>query len=66
MCVECGCYGTVTPYGVGGRKVTAAPTPADVSIYNNIKIVPIGEGVEKEEGKKHESGESKAIEKAGE
>ena len=65
MCIECGCYGTVTPYGVGGRKVTAAPTPADVSIYNNIKVKPVGE-TEMEEGKEHESGESMAMEKAGE
>ena len=43
MCIDCGCYGTVNPYGVGGRPVNAAPTPADVSKYNNIKPEVIGE-----------------------
>lgn len=57
MCVECGCYGTVTPYGVGGRKVTAAPTPADVSIYNNIKIKPVGETMAGEKEMEEEDGD---------
>lgn len=26
MCAECGCYGAVQPYGVGGRDVNAKPT----------------------------------------
>ena len=42
MCVECNCFGTVTPYGVGGRTPTQAPKPADVSIYNK-PIIRIGE-----------------------
>jgi len=57
MCVECGCYGTVTPYGVGGRKVTAAPTPADVSIYNNIKIKPVGETMAGQKEMEEEDGD---------
>jgi len=42
MCVECNCFGTVTPYGVGGRTPTQAPKPANVSIYNK-PIIRIGE-----------------------
>jgi hypothetical protein len=34
MCIKCGCYGTVSPYGVGGRKVNAAPPAANVAQYN--------------------------------
>ena len=42
MCVECNCFGTVTPYGIGGRTPTQAPKPANVSIYNK-PIIRIGE-----------------------
>ncbi len=42
MCIDCGCYGTVSPYGVGGRKVNSAPTPANVAQYNK-PIVRLGE-----------------------
>ena len=42
MCVECNCFGTVTPYGVGGRTPTQAPKAPDVSIYNK-PIIRIGE-----------------------
>lgn len=42
MCVDCGCYGTVTPYGVGGRTPTQLPKAPDVSKYNK-PIVRIGE-----------------------
>lgn len=42
MCVECNCFGTVTPYGVGGRTPTQAPKPANVSIYQK-PIIRIGE-----------------------
>ena len=49
MCVDCGCYGTINPYGVGGRSVNAAPTLADVSKYNKIKTKPVGE-TEDEDG----------------
>ena len=43
MCIKCGCYGSVNPYGVGGRAVNAAPTEANIAQYNNIKIVRVGE-----------------------
>jgi hypothetical protein len=43
MCIKCGCYGSVNPYGVGGRAVNAAPTEANIALYNNIKIVRVGE-----------------------
>jgi hypothetical protein len=43
MCIKCGCYGSVNPYGVGGRAVNAAPAEANIALYNNIKIVRIGE-----------------------
>lgn len=42
MCVECNCFGTVTPYGVGGRTPTQAPKEPNVSIYNK-PIIRIGE-----------------------
>lgn len=28
MCYECGCYGAVTPYGVGGREMNQSPKEA--------------------------------------
>ena len=28
MCYKCGCYGTVTPYGIGGRDVNQPPKKA--------------------------------------
>ena len=28
MCYECGCWGSVTPYGVGGREMNQAPKDA--------------------------------------
>lgn len=43
MCIKCGCYGSVTPYGVGGRAVNASPTEANIAQYNDMKIVRIGE-----------------------
>ena len=43
MCIKGGCYGSVNPYGVGGRALNAAPTEANIALYNNIKIVRIGE-----------------------
>lgn len=45
MCIKCGCYGTVSPYGVGGRKVNSAPTAANVAQYN-VPIVRIGDAPE--------------------
>jgi hypothetical protein len=42
MCIDCGCYGTVTPYGVGGRTPTELPKAPDVSKYNK-PIIRIGE-----------------------
>jgi len=42
MCVECNCFGTVTPYGVGGRTPTQAPKAANVAQYNK-PIIRIGE-----------------------
>ena len=42
MCIKCGCFGTVTPYGVGGRTPTELPKAPDVSKYNK-PIVRIGE-----------------------
>jgi hypothetical protein len=30
MCVECGCYGAVNPYGIGGRDVNKPPVQATV------------------------------------
>lgn len=45
MCIKCGCYGTVSPYGVGGRNVNSAPTQANVAQYN-IPIVRIGDAPE--------------------
>ena len=42
MCIECNCFGTVTPYGVAGREVGSAPAPANPELYNK-PIVRIGE-----------------------
>jgi hypothetical protein len=42
MCVECNCFGTVTPYGVGGRTPTELPKAANVAQYNK-PIIRIGE-----------------------
>ena len=42
MCVECNCFGTVTPYGVGGRTPTQLPKAPNVAIYNK-PIIRIGE-----------------------
>lgn len=42
MCIECNCFGTVTPYGVAGRDVNAAPAPANPELYNK-PIIRIGE-----------------------
>jgi len=42
MCIDCNCFGTVTPYGVGGRAVGSAPAPANPELYNK-PIVRIGE-----------------------
>jgi hypothetical protein len=57
MCIKCGCYGSVNPYGVGGRAVNAAPTEANIAQYNNMKIPRIGEGEPME--KKEDSNEEK-------
>jgi hypothetical protein len=42
MCIECNCFGTVTPYGVGGRTPTELPKAPNVAMYNK-PIVRIGE-----------------------
>ncbi len=42
MCIECNCFGTVTPYGVGGRTPTQLPKAPNVAIYNK-PIIRIGE-----------------------
>jgi hypothetical protein len=44
MCVECNCFGTVTPYGVGGRTPTELPKAPNVAIYNK-PIIRIDETV---------------------
>ena len=35
MCIECGCYSTKSPYGVGGSAVNS-PAPANPNKYNSI------------------------------
>lgn len=42
MCIECNCFGTVTPYGIGGRTPTQAPKEPNVAIYNK-PVIRIGE-----------------------
>lgn len=42
MCIECNCFGTVSPYGVAGREVGSAPAPANPELYNK-PIIRIGE-----------------------
>ena len=42
MCIECNCFGTVTPYGVGGRTPTELPKAPNVAMYNK-SIHRIGE-----------------------
>ena len=42
MCIECNCFGTVNPYGVGGRAPTQLPKAPNVAIYNK-PIFRIGE-----------------------
>lgn len=42
MCIECNCFGTVTPYGVGGRTPTEQPKAANVAQYNK-PVIRIGE-----------------------
>jgi hypothetical protein len=37
MCAECGCYGAVEPYGVGGREVSSKPTEASL---NKVTVQP--------------------------
>jgi hypothetical protein len=32
MCYECGCWGSVTPYGVGGRDVKQPTKKATISV----------------------------------
>lgn len=44
MCIKCGCFGSVNPYGVGGRAVNASPTEANIAQYNNLKPGIAGEG----------------------
>lgn len=44
MCLECNCFGTVTPYGVGGRTPTELPKTPNVAVYNK-PIQRIGETV---------------------
>ena len=44
MCIECNCFGTVTPYGVGGRTPTELPKAPNVAVYNK-PIIRIGETV---------------------
>lgn len=45
MCYECGCYGAVTPYGVGGSAVNN-PAKAKGGVpprYGQPKYVEVGE-----------------------
>ena len=37
MCAECGCYGSVNPYGVGGREVSSKPTEASLK---KVTVIP--------------------------
>ena len=42
MCIECGCYSTKTPYGVGGSVVNS-PASANPNKYNSIAAKPAQE-----------------------
>ncbi len=42
MCIECGCYSTKTPYGVGGSAVNK-PAKADPKKYNSLSTKPMKE-----------------------
>ena len=42
MCIECGCYSTKTPYGVGGSAVNS-PASANPNKYNSIAAKPAKE-----------------------
>ena len=52
MCYECGCYGAVTPYGVGGSAVNN-PAKAKGGVpprYGQPKYVEVGEYSNEPEG----------------
>ena len=42
MCIECGCYGAKTPYGVGGSAVNK-PASANPTKYNSLAAKPMKE-----------------------
>jgi len=42
MCIECGCYSTKTPYGVGGSAVNK-PAMANPNKYNSLAAKPAQE-----------------------
>lgn len=42
MCIECGCYSTKSPYGIGGSAVNK-PASADASKYNSLAAKPAKE-----------------------
>jgi hypothetical protein len=42
MCIECNCFGTVSPYGIAGRDMKSPPAPANPELYNK-PIIRIGE-----------------------
>ncbi len=56
MCYECGCYGAVTPYGVGGSAVNK-PARAKGGVpprYGQPKYVEVGEYSNEPEGMDNE------------
>jgi len=56
MCYECGCYGAVTPYGVGGSAVNN-PAKAKGGVpprYGQPKYVEVGEYSNEPEGMDNE------------
>ena len=56
MCYECGCYGAVTPYGVGGSAVNK-PARAKGGVpprYGQPKYIEVGEYSNEPEGMDNE------------
>ena len=56
MCYECGCYGAVTPYGVGGSAVNN-PAKAKGGVpprYGQPKYIEVGEYSNEPEGMDNE------------
>lgn len=56
MCYECGCYGAVTPYGVGGSAV-GKPAKAKGGVpprYGQPKYIEVGEYSNEPEGMDNE------------